>query len=267
MPAILALTLEGRAPPNPFRHADGLRALVLASVARADRALATAIHDANQPKPYAMGPLEAAPGPPGRLRCEIGCAADWAAEAIMAGLPPKGARIDLGRDEFRFEGAQAVRRASYAEMLDAGPEGHTIHLRLTTPTAHHASGPTRRTIVVPDPTLYAGSWLRRWNLFAGTPFSAALLEAVAERVVVGAFSGGTHAVALDRRRVFLGFVGHAHLVILPTGNDGPDPLPSALWALARLAEYCGTGVDTMRGMGRTRILRPAGEGGVPAKQA
>ena len=257
MPAVISWTLEGPEPPSPFRHAVGLRALTLACIARSDRNLATAVHDANQPKPYAIGPLQRVHGQDGLLRVEIGCSADWAVEPILNGLPPLGIRIGLGRTEYRFVGAEIRRQATFAQLREAGAEGLTIPLRMLTPTAHHAPGALRRTVVVPDPVLYVGSWLRRWNLFADAPFDPAVLNAVAQRVVVGAFAGGTHSVTLDRGRIFLGFVGTVDLVVLPD-DQTPDPLPHVLWALARLAEYCGTGVDTMRGMGRTRIARPQG---------
>jgi CRISPR-associated endoribonuclease Cas6 len=246
------MILEGPAPPGPHRHADGLRAVVLSAIGRSDPELGRWLHDANQPKPLAIGPLETVPDDPGILAVEVSVTADPVIEPLLTGLPRTGAPIVLGRCRYTLRDARVVRAATFDEMCAEPPPGHSIRIRLLTPTAHHQPGTLRRSIVVPDPRLYLGSWLGRWNLFANMPFDAEFLEAAAESVVVSAFEGRTRAAPLDGRRVFLGFVGMVEFRALDGGRPAA-PIAAAMWALARFAEFGGTGIETMRGMGQTRI--------------
>lgn len=252
MPARIRLELFGPAPSSPFRHADGMRALALAAIRRSLPDLATFIHEANQPNPLTIGPLLTSAKDRGKHTIEIACLADEVLQPLLKGLPRAGGRIKLGRMTYDVRQVSVGAEVSFDDLA-AHPEGRTIGLRLLTPTAHHAPGAVRRSLVVPDPALYVGSWYRRWNLYAPSPFSEALMESVAQQVVIRAFAGGTSAVRLDRVRTFIGFTGRVEFTVL----DGPadtGELCAALWSLARFAEYCGTGVDTMRGMGQTRLI-------------
>ncbi len=251
MPARIRLTLLGPAPSGPHRHADGLRAVVMAALRRARPSLAAAIHNANQPNPLSVGPLLAVADDPQAHTVEIGCVTAEVIEPIMGGLPGQGGRVVLGRTAYDVRDVTVTSMADFDDLA-ASPPGRAIPLRLLTPTAHHAPGVVRRSVVVPDPALYFGSWFRRWNLYAPTPFSEDLMEAIGSQAAVRAFEGGTRAVRLDGTRTFIGFTGRVEFTILD-GPADPAALAAAAWALARLAEYCGTGVETMRGMGQTRI--------------
>lgn len=253
MPARIRLTLTGPAPPSPHRHANGLRGLVLGAIGRAMPALAAAIHNANQPNPLTVSPMVTDPDDPGTHTVEIGCVADEVVDPLMRGLRRIGPALALGRTPYELSRVEISRRIAFDELASS-PNGRTIRLRLLTPTAHHAPGLVRRSVVVPDPVLYFGSWLRRWNLYAPEPFAEMLMDAVATQIGIRGFQGGTQMLTLDRGRVFIGFTGTVEFAIL----DGPidvTELAAAAWALARLAEYCGTGVETMRGMGQTRLVR------------
>lgn len=253
MPARIQLILEGPKPPGPHRHADGLRAVVLAAIGRSDPDLGKWLHDANQPKPIAIGPLEPVHDAPSLLAVTVAVTADPAVDPLVMGLPRPGAGITLGAARYVLRESSIVASVGYTEMCAEPPPGHSIRIRLLTPTAHHQPGPVRRSAVVPDPRLYLGSWLGRWNLFSDVPFDAQFLEAAAESVVVSAFEGGTRAARLDGRRVFLGFVGSVEFTVLDGGRPAA-PISAVMWALARFAEFGGTGVETMRGMGQTRII-------------
>jgi len=52
--------------------------------------------------------------------------------------------------------------------------------------------------------------------------------------------------------MFIGFQGSVRFQVLKPDTLDTDAM-RALWALARLASYSGTGVETMRGMGQTRL--------------
>ncbi|NLH98664.1 MAG: CRISPR system precrRNA processing endoribonuclease RAMP protein Cas6 [Chthonomonadales bacterium] len=254
MPARVRLVLDGPKPAGPHRHADGLRAVVLAAIGRSDPALGRWLHDANQPKPIAVGPLEPGGNSGGSWAVEISVTADEVLQPLLDGLPRLRCPITLGRDRYALRDARIVAASTFAGLSADLPTEPAIRLRLLTPTAHHQPGTVRRSIVVPDPRLYVGSWFGRWNLFADTRLDDALLSAVEEAVVISAFVGGTRAARLDGKRVFIGFVGDVELRIIEADRT-VAPLAAALWSLARFAEYCGTGVETMRGMGQTRIIR------------
>lgn len=252
MPARIRIVLEGPNPPGPHRHADGLRAVVLGAIQRANPELGTWLHDANQPKPIAIGPLQPFDGRDGMWAVEVSALADDLIEPLMAGLPSVGASVRLGRTGYLVRDVGIVETRGFEEMAEATNPQPVIRLRIITPTAHHAAGAVRRSIVVPDPRLYIGSWLGRWNLFADAPYDLELLEAVADSVVVSAFAGRTRAERLDGRRIFIGFVGSVEFRVLDCGRP-IEPIAAAVWSLARFAEFSGTGVETMRGMGQTRI--------------
>lgn len=260
MPARIRLSLVGPEPPGPHSHADGLRAVALAAIRRALPALSAAIHDANQPNPLSVGPLiKGADGAQGFF-LEIGCSADEVVEPLLTGLPKPGGRVVLGRMPYDVRGLDVIAQATFDDLA-ASPEGRAIRLHMLTPTAHHAPGVIRRSVVLPNPALYVGSWFRRWNLYAPAPFEEALMEAVAGQAAVRSFEGGTRVARLDRNRAFIGFVGRVDLSILDGPADGAQ-VAAAVWALARLAEYSGTGVETMRGMGQTRLC-PVGRAPSP----
>lgn len=229
--------------------------MVLSSLRRRMPLLAKAIHDANQPNPISIGPMLPIADDDRAHAVDIGCVADELTDPLMRGLPRARARILLGTTPYDVREVDLVAQATFDELA-ARPEGRAVPLRMLTPTAHHTPGPVRRAVVVPDPVLYVGSWLRRWNLYAPDPFDDSLLEAVANQAAIRAFQGGTSAVRLGRMRTFIGFTGTVELTILD-GHVDAAAVTAAVWALARLAEFCGTGVETTRGMGQTR-LDPSG---------
>lgn len=254
MPARVRLTLKGPKPASPHAHADGLRAVALGAVTRANPDLGDWIHNVNQPKPLSVGPLVGSREAPDTQYVEIGCASDELYPLLVTGLPAVGTSVRLGHDYYVVQDVRMVASASFEELYFAEPPGRVITVRLVTPTAHHAAGSGRRAIVAPDASLYFGSWLGRWSLCSGIALPDGAHSRLTECMVISAFQGGTSAVRLREGRVFVGFCGVVEFTYLPRCDSGGEALRAA-WALARLAEYCGTGVETMRGMGWTRLER------------
>lgn len=248
MPTRLLIPLHGPPPESQFQHATGLRALVLRWIEAADPALSLALHEENQPKPYAISPLW---NQNGVLSFEISLLADWLLKPLVTGMSECGDEVRLGSQRFRVEQPEIALEASWEELLEPPQPGERrFDLRFLTPTAHHAPGPFRKSVVLPSPEFYFGTWFNRWNLCCEQKMSEGILTTVQERVAVGACTGGTHAVRIDRSRTFIGFQGTVRFQILK-----PDTLSAeeyqCLQALARFATFCGTGVETMRGMGQT----------------
>lgn len=250
MPCKLRFYLEGDPPSHPFQHAAGLYKLVLNWLAQgAGAGLATMLHDANQPSPYTVSPICSDAG---QLWFEVGVLADPFAERIRNGAEQYGESIRLGRQCFRLVGLEVREQTSWEQLL-APTRGaaRRMALRLVTPTAHHAPGPYRKAVVLPAPETYFGSWLDRWNLCAPWPFPESLLETVRLNVAISACRGQTETVLMGPSRRFIGFVGEVTFRMLKPELATPEER-AALAALVRFANYCGTGVETTRGMGQTR---------------
>jgi CRISPR-associated endoribonuclease Cas6 len=253
MPLKLRVILAGTPPQNPFQHAKGLRALALRWIAAVDPAMAEEMHEANQPKPYSISPLWRDNSPEGECRFEIGLLVDDLAAPILQGMGRCERSIHLGDQPFTIRDVRVFAETGWTDLLS--PPKRTVHelaFRLSTPTAHHAAGPLRKSIVTPSPETYFAGWLARWNLYAPAPFDPVLLSWVEQQVAVKEFNGGTRMVWLDAGRSFIGFQGAVTFAVLK-----PETLPAEagvmLTALSRFAVYSSTGVDTMRGMGQTQL--------------
>lgn len=210
----------------------------------------TACKPANFPtRTGAVAQTDAACG--GIVCFEVSVLADWALAALREGLPEPGERIRLGKREYMLAGWNENRGCEWRSLAAARPL-RVVTLRMLSPTAHHAPTRHRKSIVLPQPELYFGSWLHRWNLYAPEELRLPeeLLEVVDQHVAVGHCAGRTERVTLDGNRVFVGFVGEVRFVVVASEKVPPGAL-AALGSLARFAEYCGTGVETMRGMGQT----------------
>jgi CRISPR-associated endoribonuclease Cas6 len=252
MPQILRFILEGEPPQHSFQHATGLRALVLDWVRQADPALSQVIHDANQSKPFRISPLWSEEG---KVWFDVAVLAEEVVAPLLEGLRLAGRAIRLGRQTFHIRELTRVAESGWQDLL--APPDHpprVFTFRLYSPTAHHAPGEFRKSVVLPSPELYFGSWLGRWNLCCPVKFDdTALKSLVEQQVAVTECEGGTRAVRLDQGRTFIGFQGTVRFTLLKPDTIAPE-LRTALIALARFASFCGTGVDTMRGMGQTDLL-------------
>jgi len=250
MPCKLRVHLDGDPPSSPYQHMAGLAKLVLDWLAlAAGSGLATAVHDANQPNPYAISPIYPDAG---HLWFEVAVLSDPFAAPIRDGAGRYGLDITLGPQRFRMSGIEVSEQASWEQLLGPVRGGRgAMTVRLVTPTAHHAPGPYRKAVVLPAPETYFGTWLDRWNLWSPSAFPGSLMETVRLNVGISACRGQTETVVLDARRRFIGFVGEVTFRLLKPEMVAPEAR-AALAALARFSSYCGTGVETTRGMGQTR---------------
>lgn len=251
MPQRIRIHVSGNPPSNPFQHSTGLRAVLYGWLEHNGAAIATALHDANQVKPFTLSPLGASRD--GECFFDVAILTDWLSAPMLDGLSSGRREIRLGRDDYAIAGWEVTHEADWESLLGCGGRTKEFAFRILTPAAHHAPGAIRKSIVTPSPELYFGSWLNRWNLCCGRGMPEELSDVVAGRLVVSAFSGGTEAVRLERDRTFIGFTGSVRFSVLSPDTLPPDAL-SYLHALARFADYCGTGVDTSRGMGQTVYL-------------
>ena len=260
MPLKLRFQLHGPPPVSPFQHAAGLQASLLRWVAASDPQTATLLHDANQPKPYAVSPLWSTPGRARSLFFDVSVLVDSLADPIAEGARREEA-MRLGHQHYRLDRDIEIHDAvTYADIVaQAPPRASRFPIRLLTPTAHHARNACRKAIVLPAPENYYGSWLNRWNICAPIGIDERLLATVDSHVAIADCAGRTQHVELDRGRSFIGFVGEVSFEVLRPHLLAAGEM-AALAALARFAGYCGTGVETTHGMGQTEALGLTGAG-------
>lgn len=255
MPVRLRFPLMGPVPRTPHIHASGVYRLVLDWLEAGQAGVSKPLHDANQVKPVSIGPVWSEAG---GCYFDVGVLVDHLVMPLLAGATGRSA-VCLGEQEYKLCPVQVLEQVSWEGLMAAATQSEW-EISLRSPTAHHPAGPVRRTVVLPEPALYFGSWLGRWNLCCESPIDPALLETVRIGVEVSACDGRTHTISLPRGRKigaphkpaqFTGFVGDVRFRAIPVAKVPVNALRS-LTALARFATFCGTGVDTMRGMGETR---------------
>ncbi|BDI31527.1 hypothetical protein CCAX7_35780 [Capsulimonas corticalis] len=247
----MRFTLIGDPASSPFEHARGIHALVLGWIASADQESAKELHDANQLKPLTIGPLIQL-GAGGKHIFDVCLLSEWLEPLIRTGARNTD-RVILGRSQYHLStSVQAVSRISWEDLLDRAEPVSCWRIRLHTPTAHHAVGTIRKSIIVPSPEYYFGSWIARWNMCAPFSFDPNLRDLIAERVAVSDCCGHTERITYGRRQVAIGFVGTVAFELLQP-QSVPPPARAALDALVRYASFCGTGVGSLRGMGQTAV--------------
>jgi CRISPR-associated endoribonuclease Cas6 len=260
VPSKLRFHLTGEPPAHPFQHASGLRALLLDWLGRTAPERAADLHQANQPKPYTISPLWPEENDTAHLWFDVSLLDDRLAPLLSVAAGEEQ-EVRLGPQHFTLASLPERREAIAWEELvpEVVCQRPRLLVRLLTPTAHHAAGPHRKVVVSPSPETYFKGWLGRWNLCATrwgcAPFviDESVLEAVESHVAIAALSGRSEVVrALDPRRHFTGFVGEVTFEVLKphTLSHG---LRASLEALGRFANYAGTGIETMRGMGQTQV--------------
>ncbi|MCX6358318.1 MAG: CRISPR system precrRNA processing endoribonuclease RAMP protein Cas6 [Armatimonadetes bacterium] len=236
-----------------------LQAVVLGWLDDAAAGLGKIVHEPGQPRPVAISPLHCEEH---AATFQVTVLADWLIEPLLDGIWRAARLLHLGSATGTVRDVSLVSSASWQELMSPPPAGFSgVALRLASPTAHQLLGPFRRSVVLPDPVLYVTGWQGRWNLWCDVPVDDAVLDLVRERMVVSAFDGRVESVSLTNERLFKGCVGTVEFAVLRPH----EAEPSVLWQLCslfRFAAYCGTGVETMRGMGQTELhrLRQAASG-------
>ena len=254
MPLKIRFHLGGEAPPDSFQHARGLRALALAWIGASDPEYSQLIHDTNQPKPYSIGTLRRHEQPRRACWFDLTVLLDALYAPVLQGQQQMGETFRLGQYLYRIREVEILRPMTYEQIIQAAPETVCeFRFRQATPTAHHRGSEIRKAIVLPDPDLYFSNWWMRWNLCSEWQIARELLEVVERQIAVTYCQGGTQTANIDRDRNFAGFCGDVTFALLKPDTVSPE-IRQGLAALAMFAEYSGTGVDTMRGMGETLLL-------------
>jgi len=248
MPAELIVRLRAaRALPPDTRLLHGLACALFEGTDAAG-------HDGHE-KPFAVWPLQ----PPAARTAQPGAAPLWVLRAawLPDGAPPAAtiAPAQLRVGSATCPVAEASHRAVSFRELATGPACDIVRVTFRSPTyfAHNGAD-----TLVPDPRLIVGSWRRRWN--ASLPEESAL--AVSDdtwREILRAISLADYELTTRSRdsghgRERAGFTGAASFRL---ARDAAIEARHAVGALARFAEFCGTGAQTTHGFGATCTDVPA----------
>jgi CRISPR-associated endoribonuclease Cas6 len=246
---------------------SALRGLIYDWLLMSDPEMASLLHKIEIPKPYAISPIFPSGGGTGRL--EITNLAPALDDLFIFGIQNtamRGSVLKLGADAFSFTLSEAgFERIDYEKIAEGIWDDSGFSFRMLTPTATHVSSegrgdkPPRKTNPLPEPDCYFTYWLRKWNYYAPPELkldTSAVTNMIRRNLAISKFRGGTQSEWLweeKRRRPFIGFVGEVRFEVLKPKEVGQEGL-SVLAALARFADFSGTGVETTRGMGQTRFL-------------
>jgi len=251
---------------HAFEHTNGLRSLAYRLLGESHPESADRYHR-SQDSYLAVSPLYG-PDESGHRSFELTVLTDSLVAPLMAGisgfqsLQPE---VMLGRERFRFRPTETVVQHSFEQIWECPlPAGMEFRFQFFTPTATHVTtrGTGRKINPLPDPSRLYPSWLRRWNRHAPKTLhfleQERFFEIVDRQVAVSELNGHTTEIQLfdrsrERPRLVIGFVGYTTFrVLAPAALELRERRLVA--ALSRYADYCGTGVETMRGLGQTRLL-------------
>lgn len=170
---------------------------------------------------------------------------DWLQEWLDN--PPQV--IDLKDVSFQIRDINIIYPLINYQSLLETPREKTLALSFITPTSfrhknHH--------FPLPLPFHVFQSYLRRWNLFSDYLVdSDSFLEWVNNHVIILRHQLHTLKVAGGKKGMLTGFVGAIEYGLSTQGSRNQD-FRQLLFALGKLAPYCGTGHKTTFGLGQTR---------------
>lgn len=140
----------------------------------------------------------------------------------------------------------AIRHVSYEDILTQASPEHRLHLQFLSPTSFSTGFVT---YPLPDPLVIFQSWFGRWNVFSPVKLARVLLDVAAVHVAISYCAIYTCVMKLGVGQE-IGFTGRVTLRIVQVHKLGDEVL-THLAALARYADFCGTGQRTAQGMGQT----------------
>lgn len=262
MPIRLQIDLAGPPPRDEgvnYRHANGLRALVYDALARMDAEFAREMHADTWPKPLTLSPLWWRDG---GWVLDISVLWDPLGGMLLQGLAKHEPLLRLGREQYQLQQVQLGASATVEELINQATPVSRLMVDFLTPTTFHDTllldaDTGRKTKIgypLPDPARMVTSWFHKWNCLmsrmALAPIPDTFLDLL-PRLALARMAGETHVIHLSDKQSLVGFSGSAVFDILDAVHV-PVQFTATLGLLAAFANFAGTGVETMRGMGQTR---------------
>ena len=256
MPVIVELWLRpqaarssrARVPEPTTRQLHGLACVLFEGARSSDEAHAA--HD----KPFTIWPLR--PVPDGWL-----LRAAWLPPGFPQSVLAASGEARLGAISCTVTDL-ALRTATHDELADA-EQADGARLTLLSPTYFSQNGAY---VTEPDPRLLVGSWRRRWN--ASLPAESGMLidEGLWRDMHLALHVTGTGIRVEPRDTGYRQQAGLVGTLTLRLETGASPTVRQAFGALARFAEYCGTGAQVTHGFGATRttLLRSSWSASTPS---
>lgn len=206
-------------------------------------------HWAND-KPYAISPLYE--GPDGVPTFEIGGLVDEVGEKLYSGVANwarSGLRLGADRCHCISPTPQIVASKDWGDLADVASAASDLVVEFETATMFRQGNISHP---VPLASSVVASWNKRWRRFAPEELAKAVdLDVSKLKVAIAHLDGKTIEVE-EGGRVSTGFVGGVVYRNYESGSFGTS-VSRRLLALARIAEFVGTGSMTTQGFGVTSL--------------
>jgi len=241
-----------------------MRAVIYDCLARVDPVFAREMHADTWPKPLAISPLWWRGN---GWELDIAVLLDGMGQMLLQGLAEHGPDMRLGHEIYHRQDIRLGDSATIDEFQHLSGSVTQLLLDFLTPTTHHdtlmldpiLNRKTKSSYPLPDPARTVTSWFHKWNCLMGRTGSPPIPDTFLDQLpylVLARMHGETQDIRLGDWQRLIGFTGSAVFEVL-----APDRMPahftSTLRLLSAFANYCGTGVETLRGMGQTRVwIRP-----------
>jgi CRISPR-associated endoribonuclease Cas6 len=258
----IAIELEAtEAAVFPANYNYYLHAWFLNQVKSDDPDLSAYLHDGQSEKPFAIAQLEGdfvakyshiqlPAGSTYRLAIASLCKplCEWLSKWFKK--PPQVLNINAG--SLKIESIAIAQPATtYSQLFAADlPSHRNFDLSFITPTGFRQKG---HHLPLPVPRNIFHSYLRRWNDFAPEAFDQdAFLNWIDEIVFISDLEIVTVHANVAKSGTVTGFTGFVEFAVDRKVQNNPE-FERLLYALVRLAPYCGTGHKTTFGLGQTRL--------------
>ncbi len=267
---LVCLTLSLTATTNsalPHNYTIGLHAWFLHQVLYNDPQLSAYLHDGQAEKPFAISPLQGQFQTNAKnIQVIAGNTYTWSIAALYPSLcqwcdrwlsqPPQ--TVDICDTSFKLDQiAIALPPTTYNQIWSVPlPTQRNFSLSFLTPTSFRHKG---HHLPLPIPANIFHSYLRRWNNFAPQSFDQeSFLVWIDENIFVSNYNLTCAKTAVGKQGFVTGFTGTVEFGVNRSAKNNPD-FERLLYALIRLAPYCGTGHKTTFGLGQTQLGAPKAE--------
>ncbi|WP_066426887.1 CRISPR-associated endoribonuclease Cas6 [Anabaena sp. 4-3] len=241
------------------QYTIGLHAWLLDQVRLTDPELSAYLHDGESEKPFTISALDGELVSSGKqLKLFANQTYRWYVTALSARvvqwlaqwLKNLPSEVSLRNAPLQILTCNVVLApTTYAQLLNA-EHGNNLSLRFISPTSFRRKG---HHLPLPVPVNVFHSYLRRWNDFSGMPVNQdTFLAWVDEYVIITRHQIATMKVLAGKKGAVTGFTGAVEFSLTKEAVEQSE-FCQLLYALGKLAAYCGTGHKTTFGLGQTRL--------------